>query len=140
CLAGMAYRFFPWILVHFVAVPIALRQVWHLRETPASTLLAGFYLGWLLQSFCLQHLFDYVHTPPILLGLTVVASWCVASGPVTRRMILVVLLVCVLVRFPALCLDRLRLGGDCLREGSTAALRDRLTLLAKGSWSDLDKV
>lgn len=140
CFAGMVYRFFPWILVHLVAVPVALCQVWRLREDPASALFAGFYLGWLLQSVCLQHLFDYVHTPPVLLGLTVVASWCVASGPVTRRTVLVALLLGVLVRFPTLCIDRLAVWGDCVRDGSTPAMRDRLTLLAKGNWADLDRV
>ncbi len=140
CFAGMAYRFFPWILVHLVAVPVALRQVWRLRADPASALFAGFYLGWLVQSVCLQHLFDYVHTPPVLLGLTVVASWCVASGPVTRRTVLVVLMVCVLVRFPTSCIDRLAVWGDCVRDGSTPAMRDRLTSLAKGNWADLDRV
>ena len=79
---AFVYRFVPWVLVHVVAVPMALSQVYraatgHL-EGRARPLLAGLYLGWLLQSVCLQHLFDYVQTPAILLGLIVVASWCVA--------------------------------------------------------------
>ena len=139
CVAGLAYRFFPWILVHLVAVPVAFGAI--RRGDVTQTLLAGMYLGWLVQSVCLQHLFDYVHTPPVLLGLTVAASWCVSLDRLpTRRMVAVLFLLAVFVRFPALCLDRVTVWGDCLRQGSTATLRDRLTLLPKTNWADLARV
>jgi hypothetical protein len=152
CLAGLVYRLIPWVLVHLIAVPLALGQVWravtvrrHQPDQPADlatqTLLAGFYLGWLFQSVFLQHLFDYVHVPAVLLGLTVVAGQvAVVSQQATRRLVVVALAVCVLVRFPALCVDRLTVWGDCVRHGSTPELRDRLTLLPKESWTDLDRV
>jgi hypothetical protein len=134
------YRFFPWILVHLLAVPVALRTIWRAGADPARILLSGFYLGWLIQSFCLQHLFDYVNTPGVLLGLTLVASWSVDCGPMTRRLLLIVLFACLVTRFPALCVNRLAVWDECVRNGSTPALRDRLTLLTKANWSDLERV
>lgn len=138
CLAGLLYRLFPWIVVHFVAVPVALGGILRRRAAP-ETLLGGFYLGWLLQSVLLQHLFDYVHVPPIFLGITVVAAWY-AGHPEWRRVVLACLLMAVLLRFPSLCLGRLTAWGDCVRDGSTPALRDRLAWLRKGNWSDLARV
>jgi hypothetical protein len=106
-----------------------------------QTLLAGLYLGWLFQSVCLQHAFDYVQVPPILLGLTLVAGWCsTCEKTVPQPLVFLVFTACVLLRFPSLCLNRLETWGDCLRDGSTPALRDRLTLLPKASWRDLDCV
>jgi hypothetical protein len=147
-LAGFLIRFFPWILVHFLAVPAAFGHLWRTvirsrpdRESVAQTLLAGMYLGWLLQAICLQHLFDYVHAPPVLLGLTVVAGqYAISPRPLTRRLVPAMLLLFVLARFPALCVNRLALWDRCCREGSNAALRDRLCLLPKVSWSDLERV
>ncbi len=143
CLAGLAYRLFPWVLVHFLAVPLALGQCWRALRGPARStapLLAGLYLGWLLQSVCLQHLYDYVHVPPIFLGLAVVACRWTGAGRSATRLVWAVALVCVLVRFPAICVQRLAAWDDCVREGSTAAQRDRLTLFAKVSWADLERV
>ena len=68
-----AVRFFPWILIHLFAVPLAVAAVWRPGK-PVPPLLAACYLGWLLQAVVLQHLFDYVHVPPLLLGLTVLAA------------------------------------------------------------------
>ena len=128
-------------MIHLVALPVALRQVWRAARHPGKALLAALYLGWLLQSVLLQHLFDYVQVPPVLLGITVVASGAVASTqPATRRLALAFFLLCALVRFPALCVDRLGAWADCVREGSTPALRDRLSLLPKKNWADLDRV
>jgi hypothetical protein len=154
CALGIAVRFFPWMLVHFVAVPIAASQIWQaangfdllagpsqLKATASRALFAGFYVGWLIQSIFLQHSFDYVNTPPVLLGLTVVACWAVASKQMaSRRLALGFFLVCVIARFPALCYDRAAVWWDCVREGSTPALRDRLSLSSKVSWSDLELV
>ena len=136
-IAGLVYRFFPWIGVHLLAVPVALGKI--RRGTAAETLLAGFYLGWLLQCVLLQHKFDYVHVPPVLLGLTVVASWYVGQ-PAYRRIVFAGLLISVVLRFPSLCRDRLAVWGDCLEQGSTPAMRDRLTLLPKTNWADLERV
>jgi hypothetical protein len=148
---GFVFRLFPWVLVHLAAVPLALGQVWQYlrhaaRTTAAPALLAAFYLGWLLQALCLQHPFDYVHVPSILLGLTVLARSCVAAGPVPGgRLGWAFLAVCVLFGYGPLLRDRLALWPRCVREvtsaeGVSAELHDRLRLLPKVSWTDLRRV
>src|SRR5207302_6962658 len=74
--AEFLVRFYPWALVHAAAVPLACAALWrgNSREARLSPLLAGFYLAWLFQAAFFQHLFDYVHVAPILLGLTVLAD------------------------------------------------------------------
>ena len=140
---GFAVRFFPWLLVHLVAVPIALGQVrglWR-GESPARGLLAGFYLAWTAQAFLLQHLFDYVHVPPILLGLTVVAgAGLTADGARLRRALLAFLVLCAVARFPLLTAERLDAWSQCFRSDAPAELRDRLTLDHKVDWGDLGRV
>jgi hypothetical protein len=148
---GFAVRLFPWVLVHLAAVPLALGQVWQAVRQPAKTtvapaLLAAFYLGWLLQAFCLQHPFDYVHVPPVLLGLTVLACSCAAAHPVlSGRLVGAFLAVCVLFGYGPLLGNRLALWPRCVAEvassaGVSAELRDRLRLLPKASWTDLRRV
>ena len=76
-----AFRFQPWIFLHFVALIISVRTL-GIRSTSASVssttahdivgnLLAALYLGWIAQAFFLQQLFDYIHVPGILLALTI---------------------------------------------------------------------
>ncbi|MBV9125597.1 MAG: hypothetical protein JO112_19785 [Planctomycetes bacterium] len=157
---GFLTRFFPWLLVHAIAVPEALQQALGIRHwafvrrrsvtsttacerMPNAQCLmpAVFYLGWLFQAVLLQHLYDYVQVPPVLLGLAVVVCGVVTSPrPVARRLVLGFLLVCVLLRFPALCVERAALWSQCVREGSTASLRDRLRLYPKISYTDLEHV
>ena len=87
--AGFVARFFPWAFIHAAAVPIAVRQIWRTRShaTSARTaLLAGFYLAWLFQAVVLQHLFDYIHAPAILLGLAVVMGECLGEERLFARM------------------------------------------------------
>jgi hypothetical protein len=154
CLAGLLIRLFPWVLVHLIAIPLTVREIWCTTTRPDRAplsvsipdnlnqpLLAAFYLGWLFQSVSLQHPYDYIQVPPILLGLTVTACWlATCSEPLIRRLAVACLVIGLVVRFPSLSLERIRVIGDCLNEGSTPRMRDRLTLLPKGSWSDLDKV
>jgi hypothetical protein len=148
CLAGMLYRLFPWVLLHCIAVPVAFEQVRRALRAPGQpesdsgqTLLAGLYLGWLFQSACLQHLFDYVQVPAILLGIAVVAGrYGPASQTKGRGLVLALAVLCVLVRFPSICVHRGAAWGDCFRAGSTAELRDRLTLFPRTRWADLERV
>jgi hypothetical protein len=100
--AAMQVRFFPWQLLHLAAIPIALiaagrhaqeksksRRVEESKsktdQMPNSSshgrfdvstfqLLSLFYLAWVIQSYWLQHLFDYVHAPALLLAIVVVAA------------------------------------------------------------------
>jgi hypothetical protein len=133
--AGFAVRLFPWLLVHLAAVPIACRD---LRR---GGLLSALYLGWLVQAFALQHLYDYVHVPALLLGMAVVCRRiAVMPAGTARTSLAALLLLGVALRMPGLTVQRAALWERCLREGSSVELRDRLSLLPRTSWADLEKV
>jgi hypothetical protein len=148
-LAGFVVRLFPWVLIHVIAVPVALRQIGSACVRPAengrcatlSILLAGFYLAWLFQAIFLQHLFDYVHVPGILLGLTVVLMGCVQVQSLVPRMGLVLfVLFGMIVQYPTVYGRRLGVWERCLQEGSTVELRSQLALDPGENWTDLDQV
>jgi hypothetical protein len=103
-------------------------------------LLGGFYLAWLLQACFLQHLFDYVHVPAILLGLTVLAAYGLGAVPERRRLVGAFLLLCLIWSTPALLAQRGAAWSQCVTRGSTATVRDRVTLLHRVNWADLDRV
>jgi hypothetical protein len=137
--AGLFIRFFPWLLLHVAAVPIAVGWLAQ-REPTHRRLLAALYLGWLAQVVLLQHTWDYLHVPPLLLALTVVAQEAARSATAKRLALGTFLAICLIVRLLPLTADRLSTWADCLREGSTARLRDRLSLLGKVRWQDLESV
>jgi hypothetical protein len=95
--------FGAWGVIHFAAIPFALRSLWDAREwsrdpgnaalapagflyAPAANeraafaraLLAALYLGWLSQVVFVQKPFEYAHVPLTLLAMAVVAGqrWC----------------------------------------------------------------
>ena len=136
---GMTGRLFPWIVVHLIAVPIALTDLRRLlrdcrqrrrRRAPsqAGALLSTFYLGWLVQAFALQHLFDYVHAPVVMLGMAVVAA---RAGWLRRSLVwkpaLAAMLFVAFVSSPAVRPDRLACWRECVAQGSTPEVRDRLS-------------
>jgi hypothetical protein len=139
--AGFGVRFFPWLLVHLVAVPLAVETIFSRTCRGRHGLLAAVYLGWLLQAYVVQHLFDYVHVPEVLLALTLVAWRCrTAPSPVFRRCLILLLVLCPLLRYPGQLAMRLPAWESCLREGSTSEVRDRVTLLRRIRWVQLRDV
>ncbi|MFL5243339.1 MAG: hypothetical protein ACJ8FY_14635 [Gemmataceae bacterium] len=144
-IAGSFVRFFPWVLVHLIAVPVAVQTLW--SQTPSQNgktniqLAAIFYLAWLFQAVVLQHFFDYIQLPAIFLGLAL-AAWRCATTPqvVLKRCLLAFFLICPVVRYPILLVQRLPFWERSLREGSTAPVKDGLTLLPRVEWCDLEKV
>lgn len=85
----MAIRFLPWMLLHPVAALVSLGRIRQAFANPSngnndlsnsqpslrSTVLAAIYLAWCVHMFLLQHLFDYVHAPGVLLAVLVTADW-----------------------------------------------------------------
>jgi hypothetical protein len=138
--AGPLLRFAPWPLVHLAAVPVALAVLWR-GESPYRFLLAALYLGWFGQVLVLQHRFDYVQVPPLMLGIVVLCQQAAGAAPGLRRtltMALVLFGVC--ASLPPVTIKRLAVWPDCFRDGSSVALRDRLSMLPRMSWSELDQV
>ncbi len=142
-LAGFLIRLSPWLLVHLAAVPLACRDLWRAGrgggDSAGGLLLSALYLGWFFQAVVLQHLFDYVHVPAVLLGLAVVCRRAATPGPAPAALVSLLAL-CVALRLPGPTLQRLALWDRCMREGSSVELRDRLSLLPRTSWADLDRV
>jgi hypothetical protein len=140
--AGVLIRLSPWVLVHLVAVPLACGELWRGGEARSSKvlLLSALYLGWLFQAVVLQHLFDYVHVPALLLGLTLVCRHAARVAGSVRTLVLALLVLAVAIRLPGLTGQRLGLWDRCLHEGSSVELRDRLSLLPRMSWTDRDRV
>jgi hypothetical protein len=146
-IAGVLVRLFPWILIHLATVPLALETLWRAaikrdeKATVPNALLAALYLGWLGQAVFLQHVFDYVQVPPLFLGLTLLAChWPGFRGTSLRAALGVCLVLFLVVRFPALVRQRLALWPRCFQEGSSAELRDRLSLYGMVDWQDLERV
>jgi hypothetical protein len=76
----------------------------------------------------------------VLLALTVVCRRAAVAPGAARRALVALLVLCVALRLPGLTVQRLALWDRCLREGSSVELRDRLSLLPRTSWADLEKV
>jgi hypothetical protein len=151
---GMCIRFFPWILLHLVAVPVAignLIQAFRARrdETDlrvdarrqALLLYSAFYLAWLVQSFFLQHLFDYVHAPGMLLaiGLLGIVPPAIYKSRFWRPAIMGFLGIAWLVT-PVVHQDRLECWLTCITQGGTPEVQTKLSQLKHPNWHDVDRV
>ena len=145
---GMNIRLFPWLFVHAAALPVAIAWVFRacrfprLAETESRKLfLAAVYLAWMAQAYSVQHLFDYVHAPTIVLAIGVLAGVEADSrtGRVWRASVIAFLVVAA-VSSPTLRFARLASWSDCLAGGSSPGVRDRLTQLAAPNWEDLERV
>jgi len=143
-------RLAPWSLVHLLAIPIAIATlVSSVRQSPANpaspdprhVLAAALYLGWIAQTLLLQHLFDYVHAPALLLGVVVVAGAIPATaaiGPGPRSLTLagiVCLLPSLLVRGP-----QLAVWPRCLTGPASPELTSTLARLPLPEWIHLAQV
>jgi hypothetical protein len=101
------------------------------------------YLGWTFQAFFLQHLFDYVHVPSVLLAGLVLACLSVSAGAGSRarfRIAWTAFAVLALASSPLLRQDRLRLWDDCLSADATPRLRDQLAHFENPRREDLARV
>jgi hypothetical protein len=144
-------RSMPWLILHGLAVPIALVTIGrglagkarssNPNDGPASFLLAVFYLGWLGQAVFLQNLADYVYVPPMLLAIAVLAGVPLGARLPRVRWVLIAGF-CLLAAWlhPALRPGRLALWPRCWQEGSSPANRNGLALLGVTDWEQLDRV
>lgn len=149
----LLFRQLPWGLLHLAAVPLAFAVLWRPMRAAVSleksswqtALLATFYLGWIVQILLLQHAWDYVLTPAMLLAVAVVV------GQLRRRalsrsvvVLLVVFLGLAASRHPGLRRNRLVLWGSCWESGDRAQLLDQLALTHEEvigpTWRDLARV
>ncbi|HTN04501.1 MAG TPA: hypothetical protein VL132_21610 [Planctomycetaceae bacterium] len=148
-LFGAAFRLAPWSLLVLPAfVPAALWLTAPFRDRDGSpshaakrhlhALLAAIWLGWLAQSLWLQHQFDYVYLPVVVLSFVMVALW-VGDWPAwpMRMPASMVFLALALIGSPVLRPERLAVWSRCWSEGSSTAVRQRLALVHNPHWEDL---
>jgi len=151
--AGMCLRLFPWLLLHVPAVGITVgalvrggRPATADRPSGAASpllgLVAAFYLGWLVQAVALQHLFDYVHAPGVLLAILMcfVGGHKCPNRSRTTRVAWTVFVLVALLCSPTVRCGRLACWARCFRDGSSAEIRDRLRLLSLPDWQALQDV
>ncbi|MCA9019161.1 MAG: hypothetical protein KDA74_03400 [Planctomycetaceae bacterium] len=151
------YRFYPWFLLHLIAVPLALSTIWQCINTwnqskaPLETvqrdslLLSLMYLGWLFQSCAFQHLFDYVHPPSHLLAIALIGvsvsnrvqqrafSWGWKTG-------MAVFAILAVLSFPNFKPDRIQLWQTCVSHSSDLHLKAKMALMVQVDWEDLAAV
>ncbi len=143
----MTYRFHPWWIVHVVAVPLACRAI-RTAITPGDgktcdrsvSLLAAIYAGWLLQAIILQHAMDYIHAPPIVLGLLLISAWPWRLDMAPRRVATASFLCLALLAAPILNRQRLAMWPRCWSEGSSTPVRATLAHGTFPAWQQLSKV
>jgi hypothetical protein len=157
-------QFFPWGMLHAVALPLALIALYRVfvgangqvgtarAGNDPRALLAGFYIGWLVEGNFIQYQFDYHAAPSVLLALTLIVAeawgqvgslqftgrrWFDLRSRVNagilrsplRWVILACLVGLVAAREPLLYPQRLALWGRCWREGSSGEIQDQLSCL-----------
>jgi hypothetical protein len=139
----------PWVLLHLLAIPVALitlgRGCFTARSTEAAripqVLMAAFYLGWLGQAVFLQNLAHYIYVPPLLLAIALLAGL-----PLPERMPRLGCLVVLgfagvaIAVHPAIRWPRSSLWPRCLQEGATPEVKNGLALLSVTDWVALDHV
>ena len=104
-------------------------------------LLAACYLGWTAQAFFLQHLFDYIHVPPIFLAILIVAVPLQKSlATVWGRALLVSFGVLAISASPLFSSGRVGLWGTCLTTRSNPQLDSELAVLPNPDWQEMDQV
>jgi len=143
----MTYRFHPWWIIHIVAVPLAWRAIrnaitrhaWH-ADGRSVSLLAAVYVGWLFQAVILQHAMDYIHAPPIVLGMLLISAWPWRFDLAPRRVATGAFLCLALLAAPILNLQRLAMWPRCWSEGSSTQVRATLAHGTFPAWHDLSRV
>lgn len=149
-----AARLAPWFWLHLLALPIALGTILDLirnRTELADQLrashslfssgLAAIYLASLAHGFGLQHLFDYVHGPLVLLAIVVTGSW-VARLP-QRNLVAIascLFLVLAIRATPLRQIERLKLWPTCVTTASNVEIQDRLAHFTNPRRADLERI
>jgi hypothetical protein len=143
-LEPMLRAFMPWGAAHVIAIPYALWVLVRRPSQPAQTLLAVFYLGWLIEGNFIQSQNHYHILPSTLLAIAVAGVPLARLAASTRvwRLALTGALALSIALQPALRPRRLRLWPTCWSAPTTPALWNALTLDRRftPNWEDLARV
>lgn len=144
----MYIRFYPWLLLHLVAAPLAVGQFvqWFRTErgehdASQTAMLNAFYLGWLFQSIVFQHLMDYIHVPAVLLAATTIVNCRDWSLPTPVRCGAVIMFLWVAVFSSHLIQPTVAARWlSCVTNGSTVANRSVLSDANFPNWNEMEPV
>lgn len=142
---GFAVRYMPWSVAYAATVPLAAAiavgaaAVRRPGDCPDRAVLAAALVGWAAQAWLLQHVFDYVHVGGMMLAVALLAD--LPAGPSGKRLALAGLVGLTVLGHAEVLRDRAAVWADCL--GAVAdrpEVRDRLCLIPRWRWADLDRV
>ncbi len=156
----MLVRFHPWWMIHVIAIPVSLAQIVRefrsticLRENSLSDSESGgnrteltlsvTYLSWFLQAAFLQHAMDYIHVPPVLLGIVVLTLQSTEWGRLpqaVRASAATMMCICGILASPQLHPEALKLWTRCFTDGSTSEMKMQLACGRFPDWQQLAKV
>jgi len=143
-LVAITWRLAPWSLLPVVAVAqwaTWFRDGWHAGhstvpgQSPATvviSLVGVLFVGWTGQVLLLQHQFDYVYLPLILLAIVLIGALATArpkSVSSTKSLGWLAFAVMVLSTSPLTSHDRLATWTRCVTGPNSPALKDRLAHL-----------
>jgi len=143
---GMVYHFAPWHLLHLVALPISMRAIFLFLFKQrddisfARVSLSAVYLVWFLQSHLLQHLFDYVHVPALLLSIFVLAAHSGEIKFLRSPALMIAFIAVALLTSPMANLQTMKLWPTAIQRDLTPAQTDHVAQLMNPKWEDLNKV
>jgi len=109
-------------------------------------LLAAAFVGWMVQAFAFQHLFDYIHAPAVMLAFLLLAVCTVLQFASRERrerqwsVAWVAFAMLALCWSPLVQPSRLQLWTNCVWGPVTPAVRDRLSHFRNPNRQDLARV
>ncbi len=149
----MLIRFHPWWMVHIVAVPLAIGRIYRhvMNRQPSSSrgfenqhsgagLLSVVYLSWFAQAALLQHAMDYIHVPPVLLGIALLSTGLPNLSHFLKQQTLAAAALLALLVSPQFWPERLSTWASCFEEGSSRSVRSELALGRFPDWKNLNLV
>lgn len=157
---AMVYRLSPWIFVVPAAGLLAMSGIRRAvaatlggtdietddagiatgsadRRTDLFGLWSAAFLGWTVQVYGCQHLFDYVHWPLVWLALVLAGLSAAIDPRGWKKVVVYAFLLLAIVFSPCIDLDRLAVWPRCFTEGSSPEVRNRLALIPTPNWVDL---
>ena len=149
----MAIRFLPWMLLHPIAVLVSFSRMKFVLANRGSefraaddaslrsNMLAAIYLAWCVHMFLLQHLFDYVHAPGVLLAILVAADWLARwKHPGAARFFACSFAVSAVLLCPYLDTERIDNWKPAIAGKPTTELRDQFACFENPNRADMEAV
>ncbi len=144
----MSFRLAPWPLLHLISLPISLWSVVIFvskssERNESSFLRAGLssiYLFWFLQAHLLQHLFDYVHVPLVILALLVLGAHATEYRFLRMKGVIFTFALLAAFTSPFFKPEQMQLWKPSLQGDLSPVQTDQLARLQNPIWEDLAEI